>query len=427
MATIRQQQLSLLQNNGTELSEFKVYSSDGAYRFTLNENILLTVPSNLQPIDQDLTTEYLRPLRYLNRKIDVDNRDIVNGNPTFRYGAYDWNVGTGDIIKVTKPQWALDLFTLTPLPVSDDYMLRSYTSQMPSAPNKGSAIITTSVRTFVNPSSDYEFGFYYYFYKQCDNITYSCAESYTFHITAALDTTGDGNPNYVYNFETNQFETGTSYANANYKQVKTTTNNQWVKYATKLNSPPAAVGTSVRLLASIYPPSRDAIDVYIGMNWYDNVYVANLGTAGKNLVERNELYENSGSFKSTGAYEKKNISFTNTLQNNDVLGKFSGVFKNRNSNETGDLDQFINQEMSNDFRSFVKRYEGTYYKNDGSSAPVQMYNKIWTNFGVNILQDPVSAMIDSMTYNVKKNRYTVVSHLPNQDDDVTILSTVNFE
>lgn len=427
MATIREQQLSLLQTNGTELCEFKVYASDGTYRFTLNEDVLLTVPNTLQPIDQDLTTEYLRPLRYLNRKIDVDNRDIANENPTFRYGNYDWTIGTGDVVKVTKNQYLANLFPLSPLPVSDDYMLRSYTSQMPTLPDKGSAIITTSVRTFVNPSTNYEFGFYYYFYKQCDNITYSCAESYTFHVTVGLDNTGDGNPNYVYNFESNQFEAGTSYANANYKAVKTTTNNQWVKYATTLNSPPAAVGSTVRLLASIYPPSRDAIDVYIGMNWYDNVYVANLGTAGKNLIEKNEIYENNGAFKSTGAYEKSKLSFTNTLQNNDVLGKFSGVFKLRNSNETGDLDHFVNQEMSNDFRSFVKRYEGTYYKNDNTSAPVQMYNKIWTNFGVNILQDPVSAMIDSMTFSVKQNRYTVVTHLPNQDDDVSILETINFE
>ena len=59
MATIREQQLTFLQNTGTELCEFKVYTSDGNYRFTLNENILQTVPDNLQPIDQNLVTEYL--------------------------------------------------------------------------------------------------------------------------------------------------------------------------------------------------------------------------------------------------------------------------------------------------------------------------------------------------------------------------------
>ena len=427
MATIRQQQLTFLQNTGEELCEFKVYTSDGNYRFTLNENILQTVPDNLQPIDQNLVTEYLRPLRFIDRKIDVDNRDIVNDNPTFRYDTYDWNMGTGDVVKVEKNQFIQNLFPLTPLPITDDYMVRSYTSQMPTLPNKGSAIITTSTRTFVNATSDYEFGFYYYFYKQCDNITYSCNENYTFHITIGLDNNGDGSPNYVYNFDDNKFEAGSTFSADHYRAITTTTNNQWVKYTTKLNSAPAAAGTSIRLLASIYPPARDSVDVYIGMNWYDNIYVANVGTSGNNLIEKTEIYESAGAKKSTGSYEKENMTFTNTLSNNDVLGKFSGVFKKRNDNETGNLDHFINQEMANDFRTFVKRYEGSYYKNDNSSAPIQMYNKIWTNFGTTVLQDPVSAIIDSMTYNVKQNTYELICHLPNQDDDVQILETINFE
>ena len=163
------------------------------------------------------------------------------------------------------------------------------------------------------------------------------------------------------------------------------------------------------------------------MNWYDNIYVANVGTSGNNLIEKTEIYESAGAKKSTGSYEKENMTFTNTLSNNDVLGKFSGVFKKRNDNETGNLDHFINQEMANDFRTFVKRYEGSYYKNDNSSAPIQMYNKIWTNFWTTVLQDPVSAIIDSMTYNVKQNTYELICHLPNQDDDVQILETINFE
>jgi hypothetical protein len=45
-----------------------------------------------------------------------------------------------------------------------------------------------------------------------------------------------------------------------------------------------------------------------------------------------------------------------------------------------------------------------------------LHNKVWFDF--NTLQDPVSCYVDSMVYNVKKNAYSMVMHLPNQDVDV---------
>ena len=430
MATIREQQLTLLQNNSTELLEFKVYSSDGTYTSTLSEDVLLVTPTTLRPLKEDLVTEYIRPLKFLNREIKVGNKEIVNKNPTFRYSTYDWTMGGGALVNVVKDLYdALkdSVYRFTPLPVSDNWMVKSNTSQMPASGTIGGAILTTSARTFINPTTSYEVGFYYYFFKQCDNINYSCAENYTFHITCGLDNNGDGSPNYVYDFQENKFESGTSYSTQHYKVINTSTNNQWVSYKTSVNPPPSAAGSSIRLLLTIYAPSRDAVDVYLGANWFDNVYVANKSSSGEILEEKNEIYQQTGAYKTSGVYTKKNVSFTNTLQSNTVNGKFGGVFKRRNSNRTGSLDYFINQEMSNDYRTFVKRYEGTFYNDSNGSTPIQMYNRIWFNFGSTLLQDSASSVIDQMQYNIKKNEYKIVTHIPNQDDDVSILENYSYK
>ena len=70
----------------------------------------------------------------------------------------------------------------------------------------------------------------------------------------------------------------------------------------------------------------------------------------------------------------------------------------------------------NDFRNFVIRYEGDLYNNNND--PIGLHNKAWINFGTSVLQEPVSCYIDALNYNVKRNLYSVVMHVPNQDDDL---------
>jgi len=52
---------------------------------------------------------------------------------------------------------------------------------------------------------------------------------------------------------------------------------------------------------------------------------------------------------------------------------------------------------------------------------------LWINFGTTILQEPVSAIIDEMEYNVKQNLYRIVMHLPNADDDQAAFSLYEID
>ena len=55
-----------------------------------------------------------------------------------------------------------------------------------------------------------------------------------------------------------------------------------------------------------------------------------------------------------------------------------------------------------------------------------LHNKIWIDFGATVLREDVSCILDSMTYNVKRNTYEVIMHIPNQDDDQASTFKVKF-
>jgi hypothetical protein len=74
------------------------------------------------------------------------------------------------------------------------------------------------------------------------------------------------------------------------------------------------------------------------------------------------------------------------------------------------------QNIANDFRSFVKRYDGLF--RNSRRKPLSIHNKLWVNFATKT-ENEQPAIIDGLSYNVKKNEYKIKSHVPNDDDDVT--------
>ena len=88
------------------------------------------------------------------------------------------------------------------------------------------------------------------------------------------------------------------------------------------------------------------------------------------------------------------------------------------------IEEITTQQVMNDYRNFVTRFEVDLYNLD--KTPIGLQNKIWVNFGSSILQNPVSCYIDSMTYNVKRNTFTVTMHIPNQDNDIANTLIKNY-
>jgi len=115
-------------------------------------------------------------------------------------------------------------------------------------------------------------------------------------------------------------------------------------------------------------------------------------------------------------------------QNNyaNVLTSTAQIIRPRdnNANFAKTLEKIITQQVINDYRTQLIRYEGKLYNTEND--PFGLNNKIWVNFGSSILREPVSCIIDQMTYNVKRNSYEVVMHIPNQDDDQTSTFKATF-
>ena len=85
----------------------------------------------------------------------------------------------------------------------------------------------------------------------------------------------------------------------------------------------------------------------------------------------------------------------------------------------------VTQEINNDFRSNLQRYEGTFKNN--LYKPLNMAHKIWVNFGLSVLRLPDTCYIDAMTFNLKRNEYKINMHLPNIDNDVLVTKDIRLK
>ena len=418
MGSIATQQLQLLQSTNKEEIKYIIFDYLGNRKGDTTKNILVTAPSQIQPINANLSVEYLRPLKNVINQIQLNNVDVVNKNPTFRYASFDWDIGTNNSVQLSG--------LLDPKPISGNYIVKSPVTEMPTGASKGNPIVSTNLSTtFINLGSDLEFGFYYYFSSQI------LQDTYTFYVTAGLDTTGDGNIDLSYSFTDNKFKSGTFTDDEFFKQFTTNSLNQWVKVSQTLNAP-VTTSTSINAKISIYPPSRNTTGFLFGANYYDAFYLGNKNTLGKKFIEK----KTQGIFtlgtiteftRVTGSLKQGKKLNTNNLKESLFVGRFEGSFKRKNFPESKTLDSIVNQEVINDYRASVKRYEGDFYRKDDSTDPLQFFNKIWVNFGTSTLQDLSSAIIDSMEYNVKSNTYKIIMHLPNQDDDILTFDEFYYE
>ena len=88
MGTIATAQNTLLTTTGEELVEYNVYDKDGNFVDTHSENILIEAPSLIKPINNDLTVEFLRPVKKVIRETNLKKLNIVNNDPMSNYGGF---------------------------------------------------------------------------------------------------------------------------------------------------------------------------------------------------------------------------------------------------------------------------------------------------------------------------------------------------
>ena len=430
MGAIRTEQTRLLQDNGTENIEFFVYDKDGNAKATLKQSkdVLKQIPSNLTPINEDLVAEYQRPLRDAIKTVKSSSSYLINKNPNFRYNSFNWNI-TASKATVQIPSQII----ANVQPISGIYCL--YQENLATAESK----TTHLIKNILSDSpivSGRDISIVWNYYIQAF-LGLPLIEQY---ISIGLDSTNNGTINKMYNFEENKFETGTFTDAKFFKKIDYTELNSWNKYQTTLQVNLTSTETNPHIEVKLFE-ARSFVTLG-GKFFLDGFSISQKAiSTTKTITRRRGAFLLTGLLSSfnvsseeeksiTGEYKQKQIILSNELDRLDVSAiEFVYARKDRPGNAilTSTLDSCVLQEIINDYRDPLKRYEGSFYKDDADVVPIYFYHKLWVNFGTTVLQEPVACIIDQMEYNVKQNNYRIVMHIPNQDDDQVAFNTYNFD
>ena len=401
---IRASETSSLQTDGTEEIKFFIYNSSGVYQSTSTVDVLSSVPSDLQPLGNNMSKEYLKPLKQYILEVNTnggffDTDRISNGG--FEHGSTRWTLTNSTID--------------TSFSFKGDRSVKT-TSVVTSA---SSTTVVLQNSTAIDVTSNTE---------RADTLTINNYFDSTsgndrgFRFQIKIVEVGPGaSDTYYWN---NTSSSWTTSSTINEQDVDT--NRRWKKFTYNLDSYPAGNTGSYELTLYLYSAYQNtSTSGFIAM-FYDSIQLEFKNFDGTN---RTDIFSK---FDLLQFVRKRTADLSGTklvgdfYLTNDKYARITGDFyRSRDkTNYLKSIEEITTQQVMNDFRDFVIRYEGDLYNNN--TNPIGPHNKIWINFGSSVLQEPVSCYIDGINYNVKRNLYSVILHVPNQDDDVSSDFIVKF-
>jgi hypothetical protein len=413
---IRASETANLVNNGTELPEFVIYNYQGTHQSTSNIEVLRKLPTDLTPLENSLAKEYLRPLNELAITHETSQYLETNNfqNSGFENGLNFWSTYTSTA-------------TTSPGEISTDFAKQgnqsfknsqTQTNQTGtrktlsntngvSVPNSSHLGHTLKVNTYFDVNSNYG------------------AVSFRWQLRVGPDPSSPPpqDPTYYWNDATEAWQT-TAVVNL---QTIDEDADKWQEFSYDLGSFPI----TGLLFIDLYEPY---VQTSGGLNalYYDNI---TLEFDRKDGDKRTPFYGKIDDFE----YKRVRAASDNLsgklditdlqLSHNNYANALSGtgrVMRPRDNNASFEstMEKIVSQQVINDYRTNLVRYEVKLY--NLLTDPMGLQNKIWVDFGSSVLREPVSCIMDSMTYNVKRNTYEVIMHLPNQDDDQTSTFKATF-
>jgi hypothetical protein len=399
---IRAAETASLQNNNDEDIKYHIYNSAGVYQSTSTVDVLSIVPSDLQPIGNNLTKEYLRPLKEYTQSVNMAGFFSSNiiGNSGFEFGTSGWTLTNSSID--------------TNFSFQGDASLKSTNLQTSASGTN----VTATLASFIDEAGS-DFVGYKLKLNNFFNSTSSVVRGFRWQVKAVAFTIPGDPPIATRYWDGNAWTT-----TATINEVNIVNNRRWKSYDF---TAPALPSNSWQLYFYLYDPfqtgsSSGFTDTHWDSIIFDKVYINADG-------QRSEFFEK---FDLLQFIRKRSGNFSGLLNldglilTNQEYAKIDGEFyRSRDkTNYLKSIEQITSQQVINDYRDFVIRYEGDFYNNN--ILPLGLHNKVWINFGSSVLQEPVSCYIDSMSYNVKKNTYNVIMHIPNQNDDLASDFLIKF-
>ena len=391
----------LLYKNDEDLKVYN-YSSAGVFQSETKESFLIKTPSNLTPLKKNLTKEFIQPLASVKTESIDANFTQAGFNAGFEYGLTGFTtfnnfaeIATNEV--VAQGNKSMKLTSSAPL-----------TSQ--SNCFSPDDIVLTDFNKIVNYKLNCE-----YFIK-CniqDNATTTPA-NIQFRIRAEIQ--GQANNFHEWNFDDKiwvyQTLQNNSISHSDFNQFESLKIDFTSEGITWVN-----VGTAV---LSIIIQNTTTQNTSYETTYFDNLEILNTELESANSVSLESVINNGNFNTFKKQFKRYNTIYTNRtdafVRTRDNYGTF------QTANKFKILYDIQNQNIANDYREFVLRYEGSFRNLE--IKPLAFSNKIWFNWSLTDY-DLQTSIIDRMTYNVKAAEYKIKAHIPNDDDDVAIINTIS--
>tara|TARA_R110001592_G_scaffold157996_2_gene388968 strand:- start:627 stop:2675 length:2049 start_codon:yes stop_codon:yes gene_type:complete len=424
---IKASQTSYLVANETEAVELVLYNYLGVYQSTTDVNVLKEIPTNLKPLNNAFLQTNLRPLEKYSYKIDLSQNDtnyFKNGG--FEFGTISTNTILNWVTYSAVSGVSAAAILDNVIVLQGNNSVKTTNSNTVLANTR--KMLTTDERIMTN-SQTLANVFKFNVFASHNNT--SAVQLY--YIIKVVDNSPDSYVNIWWNATTEAWVTSEFKNPVTLEEV-----NVWEEFEFDIESFPS--GYDVGVTVEFYEPRVATV------NGFNAFYIDNVSFSYTN-PDFSDFYKKKT--KSLEVIRKRDItaSLSGVLDVSDIkvsnilysyqafLGGISGdYFRPRDNYYIGGtsynpglmmpIEEITTQQVMNDYRNFVTRYEVDLYNLE--KTPLGLHNKLWVNFGSAILQDSLSCYIDSMTYNVKKNTYTVTMHIPNQNDDIANTLIKNY-
>ena len=384
-------------------------------------------PKDLIPLENNLTREYLQPLSSVSRELTTSQlgKSYWNNNSGFEYGSYGWNIissraviATNEIDRQGTKSIYLNAATTGNLECFKT--VRKFTPTGQPGKQIGDLIQNVVLK-------DVKFNISYYI-----EATQEITADVRFVIYS-----GNSNlshPDLYWNNETKLWQTG-YYIN----EVEIDEVNTWNKISGTLKDPAeddSSFGhsTDFRNLELIIVNTTMQSNTGYNNTYFDNVSIFQDGDLFKRSGFQSELEKsNSSTIRSTRSTNNEYSSiktFKTILLPADTVATNKHWFRSRDkfanyvaqssiwdAMDYKTISEISNQNVMNDFRNFCIRYDGTF--RGKMTKPLSFENKIWFNW-IDVLEDEQASIIDGLSYSVKSGKYKVISHVPNDDNDLAV-------
>jgi hypothetical protein len=392
---------SLLIKNDEELNIYN-YNSTGVFQSETKESIVYLPGTDLIPLNKDLKREYIQPLASITTNSILKNSTNASYNAGFEYGLNDFNV-VNNRAEIASNEVAFQ--------GNQSLKLSS------TAPISGQTNCffpdNTSIDDAINEISNYKLNFKYFIkYNVSDNALVIPA---SIQFTIRLELTSNPSTFYEWNYDEKKWVSNSLQFNS----ITHTQFNQFETLNIEFSDDGLGFG-SVAVTLKINIQNTTSASTFYETTYFDNFEIINsesippINSSLKSIVNNGNFNTDKKSFnRLSGKASTKTDAFVRTRDNYGTLTT-SNLFKT--------LYEIENQNIANDYREFVLRYQGSF--RNSKIKPLSFHNKIWFNWS-STNYDLQSSIIDGLTYNVKAAEYKIKAHVPNDDDDVSLINVTS--